>query len=117
VFEELLQRQAGVIHLRQATDHGLSPQTVHRRARDGTWQRLHPAVYLVGGHRLTDEARVRAAWLWAGEGSVVSGPAAAYWHAMLARARAVIELTTPRRCKPARRRAFEYGGVTSTPSI
>lgn len=55
-------------------------------------------VYLVGGHRLTDEARVRAASLWAGaEHVVVTGPAAAFWHGMLDRVPAVVEVTLPRR--------------------
>ena len=99
-LEDVLRRQGGVVTLRQAVTLGMSPQTVHRRARDGRWRRLYPAVYLVGGHRLTDETRVRAAWLWAGDEAVVSGPAAAFWHGMLDRAPTDIELTVPRRCKP-----------------
>lgn len=99
-LEHLLRRQAGVVTLRQAVGLGMSQQTVHRRARDGAWQRLYPAVYLVGGHRLTDEARVRAAWLWAGDSAVVSGPAAAFWHGMLDRAPQEVELTVPGRCRP-----------------
>ena len=99
-LEHLLRRQGGVIALRQAVAQGLSAQTVQRRAREAGWQRLHPAVYLVGGHRLTDEAWVRAAWLWAGEEATVSGAAAAYWHGMLDRAPLEIELTVGRRCKP-----------------
>jgi Uncharacterized protein conserved in bacteria len=75
----------------------MSAATVQRRAREGEWERLHPAVYLVGGHRLSDEAKVRAAWLWAGgEPVAVTGAAAAFWHGMLARAPAEIELTVPR---------------------
>ena len=62
--------------------------------------RLHPAVYLLAGHRLTDEVRVRAASLWAGEGAVVSGPAAAYWHGMLDRPPRTVELTIPRGSSP-----------------
>jgi hypothetical protein len=65
-FDRLVVRQAGVVTLRQAVECGVSAATVQRRARQGSWERLHPAVYLVGGHRLTDEARVRAAALWAG---------------------------------------------------
>ena len=78
----------------------MSAATVQRRAREGAWQRLHPAVYLLAGHRLTDEAWVRAAWLWAGEEAVVSGPAAAYWHGMLDRAPPIIDITVPRRRSP-----------------
>jgi hypothetical protein len=54
----------------------------------------------VGGHRLTDEVRVRAAWLWAGDAAAVSGPAAAYWHGLLERAPVDIELTVPHCRKP-----------------
>jgi very-short-patch-repair endonuclease len=99
-LEHLLRSQGGVIALRQAVASGMSAQTVQRRAREGGWQRLHPAIYLVGGHRLTAEARVRAAWLWAGEEAAVSGAAAAYWHGMLDRAPSEVELTVPGRCKP-----------------
>jgi hypothetical protein len=86
-LERLLERQAGVVTLGQAVECGLSADTVHRRTRDGRWTRLHPSVYLVGGHRLTGEARLWAAWLCAGDRSTVSGPAAAFRHGMLPRRR------------------------------
>ncbi len=62
-FEHLVARQAGVVSLPQAVAAGISPATVQRRVRQGRWTRLHPGIYLVGGHRHTDEARIRAAWL------------------------------------------------------
>ncbi len=96
-LDRLLRRQCGVIALRQALTSGVSAATVQRRVREGSWERLHPAVYLVGGHRLTAEARVRAAWLWAGEEAAVSGPAAAFWHGLLDRPPDEIEVTVPRR--------------------
>ena len=99
-LDDLVRRQGGVVALRQAVVLGMSAATVQRRTREGTWERLHPAVYLVGGHRLTDEARVRAAWLWAGEKSVISGPAAAYWHGMVDRAPRVVEVTVPAATAP-----------------
>ena len=43
-----------------------------------------PRVFLVAGHPQTDAARVRAAALWVGTSGAVSGPAAAWWHGMLA---------------------------------
>lgn len=95
--DDLLLHQNGVLTRAQAIDHGLSARTVARRVATGAWRCLHPGVYLVGGHRLTDEAAVRAAWLWAGDRSVVSGPAAAYWHGLLRRSPTVVELTLPRR--------------------
>jgi very-short-patch-repair endonuclease len=54
----------------------------------------------VGGHRYTDEARIRAVALWAGPQGVITGPAAAYWHRMLERAPAFVDLTVPAGCKP-----------------
>jgi very-short-patch-repair endonuclease len=97
VLERVLVRQAGVITLAQARDCGISADTVRRRVRAGAWRQLHPCVYLAGGHRLTAEARVRAAWLWVrAAGAVVSGPAAAFWHGMLDEAPAAVELTLPR---------------------
>ena len=94
-LERLLERQAGVVTLAQAVNCGLSADTVRRRARDGRWTRLHPSVYLVGGHRITGEARTWAAWLWAGERSTVCGPAAAFRHGMLARPPDVVDVTLP----------------------
>lgn len=96
-MERVLVRQAGVVTLAQARACGISADTVRRRVRAGAWRELHPCVYLVGGHRLTDEARVRAASMWARAArAVVTGPAAAYWHGMLDRAPAAVELTVPR---------------------
>ncbi|MGD9528259.1 MAG: type IV toxin-antitoxin system AbiEi family antitoxin domain-containing protein, partial [Pseudonocardia sp.] len=79
-FEQIVARQAGVVAVRQAGACGLSSATMQRRVRDGRWRRLHPGVHLVGGHRLGPEARVWAAWLWAGDRAAVSGPSAAYLH-------------------------------------
>ena len=95
---DLVCRQGGVLALRQAVARGMSAA---KRAREGAWRRLHPAVYLLAGHRLTDEARVRAAWGWAGEGAVVSGPAAAYWHGMLEKVTADRRAHGPARELPA----------------
>ena len=95
VFEELVARQDGVVSLAQAAACGYSADRVQRRVREGRWRRLHPGVVLVGGHRLTDKARVRAAWLWAGERAVIAGPAAARWHAMLTRAPTIVDMTMP----------------------
>ncbi len=90
-------RQAGVVSLSQAAALGYSADRVRRRVREGRWRRLHPGVVLVGGHRLTDEGRMQAASLWAGETAVVCGAAAAHWHGMLARAPAVVDLALPAR--------------------
>jgi very-short-patch-repair endonuclease len=99
-FERLVAGQAGVVSLAQAVAAGMSPDTVQRRVRQGRWTRLHPGIYLVGGHRHTPEARIRAAWLWGGPYTVVTGPAAAYWHRMLDRAPAIVELSVPAQSSP-----------------
>jgi very-short-patch-repair endonuclease len=99
-FEQLVARQAGVVSLAQAVAAGLSPATAQRRVRQGRWSRLHPRIYLVGGHRPTPEARIRAAWLWAGHDGIVTGPAAAHWHRMLDEAPAIIDVTVPAGTKP-----------------
>ena len=93
----LLRRQDGLVTCRQAEDHGLAARTLRRRAEEDGWLRMAPRVYLTGGHRVTDRARIRAAGLWAGTDAAVSGPAAAWWHGMLADAPREITVTVPRR--------------------
>ncbi|HZG92922.1 MAG TPA: type IV toxin-antitoxin system AbiEi family antitoxin domain-containing protein, partial [Pseudonocardia sp.] len=102
-LERVLERQAGVVSLAQAVAAGMSADVVRRRAAAGRWTRLHPGIYLAGGHRLSDAARVWAAWLWAGAPVTVSGTAAAFCHGMLARPGPDVELTVPRsRSRPSR---------------
>jgi very-short-patch-repair endonuclease len=103
-LDALLLRQAGVVTLQQAVAAGMSARTVQRRVASGAWRALHPRVYLAGGHRLTDEARIRAAALWCGDHATVSGVAAAYWHGMIPRAAGLVDVTLPRsvRLEPGR---------------
>ncbi len=96
-IERLLASQAGVISREQAVGAGLTRAAVDHRLRLRRWSPLHPSVYLVAGHRHDDEARVRAAQLWAGGGAVLSGAAAAWWHGMLDAPPATLGLTVPRR--------------------
>ncbi|MGQ0575307.1 MAG: endonuclease domain-containing protein [Pseudonocardia sp.] len=100
----LLVRQAGVVSRAQAISAGLSADAVDHRLRTRRWRPLHPGVYLAAGHRLDDEARVRAALLWAGEGAALSGVAAAWWHGMGPGAPAVVGIIVPRRRRPRPRR-------------
>jgi very-short-patch-repair endonuclease len=92
----LLRRQDGLVTSEQAEQHGLPARTLRRRTRTDGWSHVAPRVYLAGGHRLTERARVRAAGLWAGGDAAVSGPAAAWWHGMLAVAPEEIVVTVPR---------------------
>jgi len=95
-----LRRQAGVITRDQARAAGLAADAIDRRLAARQWVPLHPRVYLDGSHRLTDEARVRAALLWAGEGAVLSGPAAAWWHGLVPALAGPVAVTVPRRRGP-----------------
>lgn len=100
-LEPLLARQAGVISREQAMRAGLDAATVDRLVRTRRWQPLHPRVYLVRGYPAGDEALARAAVLWAGEGAVLSGAAAAWWHGLLAEAPRTLVVTASAR-RPAR---------------
>jgi hypothetical protein len=94
-IDSLLDRQAGVISRRQALAAGLTGAAVDHRLRTRRWRPLHPRVYLVRGHCHDDEVRARAAVLWAGDGAVLSGSAAAWWHGLLADAPVTLGLTAP----------------------
>lgn len=43
MLDDLLRRQAGLVAVRQAQAHGVSPRTLQRRAAEAGWERLHPA--------------------------------------------------------------------------
>ncbi len=99
-LDTILVRQAGVVSREQALAAGLSPDAVDHRLRLRRWRPLHPRVYLAAGHRLDDEARIRAALLWAGDDAVLSGVAAAWWFGMAEEAPATIGLTVGRDRRP-----------------
>lgn len=92
----VLAQQAGVISRDQAIGAGLSRDTIDHRVRARRWKPLHPCVYLVAGHRLDDEVRLRAALLWAGDGAVLSGRAAAWWFGLVSDCPSTVGVTVPR---------------------
>jgi hypothetical protein len=92
----LLDRQAGVVSRAQALAAGLAPREIDRLLARRRWRPVHPRVYLAAGRPLSDDARIRAAALWAGDGAVVVGAAALWWHG-LGRAPATVGLAVPRR--------------------
>jgi hypothetical protein len=101
VLDLLLARQAGVISREQALRAGLGPAAVDRLVRTRRWRPLHPRVYLVSGYRAGPAGRAWAAVLWAGEGAVLSGAAAAWWHGLLAAPPRTLAVIAPTR-RPAR---------------
>jgi very-short-patch-repair endonuclease len=99
-IDSILVRQAGVIGRDQALRAGLSRAAVDHRLRLRRWRPLHPRVYLASGHRYDDEVRIRAAALWAGDGAVLCGVAAAWWHGFADRPPATVAVTVPRQRHP-----------------
>lgn len=96
----LLARQAGVISRDQALSAGLSRDVIDHRLRLRRWRPLHPRVYLVAGHRMDDEVKVRAALLWAGDDAALCGLAAAWWLDMVERPPAAPKVTVGRDKRP-----------------
>jgi hypothetical protein len=96
-LDVLLARQAGVISRDQALRAGLGAAAVDRLVRTRRWRPLHPRVYLASGYGAGDEARARAAVLWAGDGAVLSGAAAAWWHGLLGAAPSTLGVSAPAR--------------------
>jgi hypothetical protein len=96
----LIARQAGVISRDQALRAGLSAAAVDHLLRTRRWRPLHPCVYRVPGHGPEDEARVRAALLWAGAGAVLCGVTAAWWLGLRAVPPPTLRLSAPVRRPP-----------------
>jgi hypothetical protein len=103
-IEAILRRQAGVVSRAQARSAGTTAREIDRLVARRQWLPVHPRVYLASTYRFTDEARVRAAMLWAGEGAVLGGLAALWWHGLLPVLTATVTVTVPRRCPDPRPR-------------
>jgi very-short-patch-repair endonuclease len=80
-MRELLDTQRDVITSKQALGCGLTARAIDYRLRvGGPWQRLLPGVYLTHRGTVTPDQREVAALLYAGEGSVITGPTAVRRH-------------------------------------
>ena len=97
---ELVAAQGGLLTRAQALQHGLSPDAVDRRLAARHWVPVQPRVYRDTRHPVTEELRVRAVVLWAGEGAVLTGAAAAWWWGLLDAAPETVTVTVPRRRAP-----------------
>jgi hypothetical protein len=86
-----------VISRDQALRAGFGPGEVDRLLARRRWRPLHPRVYLATAGPPGDEARVRAAVLWAGGGAVLVGVAAAWWHGLVERPPPVVGVAVPGR--------------------
>ena len=80
-LERILRDQHHVIGRRQALTCGMPHATVERAiAPGGKWQKILPGVYSVTTGKPTPEQRLVSALLYAGDGSVITGPAAIRLH-------------------------------------
>lgn len=80
-LSHLLLDQFGVVSRRQALDCGLSRGRVdHLTQPGGRWQRILSGVYAATTGTVTTDQRGMAALLYAGPGSLVTGPAAVRRH-------------------------------------
>src|ERR1700761_3225297 len=79
----LIHRQQGVLSSRQAAALGLAHETLRQRVLRGIWQRLLPAVYALQCGPPTWQQWLIAALVYAGEGSMLTGPAALAEHGLL----------------------------------
>jgi hypothetical protein len=96
-IEILLRRQAGVVSRAQAMRAGPTAVHIDRLVARRRWVPLLPRVYRASEHRLTDEVRLRAAVLWAGDGAMPGGRAALWWHGLLPVLPDTVALTVPGR--------------------
>jgi len=92
----LIARQDGLITRKQARDLDLSDQVIRGFRQRGEWLTLLPWVFRAVEARPTADQRIRAASLWAGEPSCVSGIAAAAWWRMIDEPPLAVQLTVPR---------------------
>jgi len=111
----LLLKQNGVITRGQARDCGMSRHALEHRVRvGGPWQPLLPGVYMTNTGTPTGLERLQAALLYAGPGSVITGPAALALHHIRARQILVVDVLIPRERK---RRSLDFVRVHRTSRI
>jgi len=90
-------RQHWVLSREQAIRDGMTGGSISRALKNGQWRRIYPGVYLVNQAPLTWKARLMAAILWAGPGSVASHRSAAALLGLKHGNKDLVEISTPRR--------------------
>ena len=94
--EWLLTIQRGVLGREQVLSLGMTAKALRYRIRPGgPWQRLLPGVYLTVTGEPTDAQREMAALLYAGQASIITGPAALRRHQIRGPATAVVDVLVP----------------------
>jgi hypothetical protein len=93
---QLLYRQLGVIARHQALAIGITAGSLrHRLGLGGSWRSLMPGVYLAATGTPTPIQQQMAAMLYAGHGSVITGPAALKQHHIRGPATELIDVLIP----------------------
>lgn len=95
-LRRLLAVQDGIVTLKQTTACGLSRSAVARRCASGEWVTVGPGVFHAVDHRLTPQARIRAAVWGCGRRAALCGPAAAFWRGQLPSAPSTVHVNVPR---------------------
>src|SRR5579875_1590833 len=95
-LNHILGEQHFVISRAQASACGMSRRTLQWRiARSGSWQRLLAGVYLAVTGTVTQEQREIAALLYAGRGSLITGPTAVRRHRLRSPGPDVVDVLIP----------------------
>ena len=76
---ELLARQGAVLARRQVLSNGMTAGQIRAGLSSSRRSIVHPGIYRSTDDRVSTASRVRAAGLSAGDHSVLSGLAAAWW--------------------------------------
>jgi Transcriptional regulator, AbiEi antitoxin/Protein of unknown function (DUF559) len=93
----LATRQHGVVSRAQLESLGISRSAISRWVAVGRLHRIHPGVYSVGHSALSLDARLQAAWLYAGSGAAFSHTTAAWLWRVIDDEPKRIHLTVPGR--------------------
>lgn len=81
-LRDLLDRQSDVVTVAQLVSCGFPRTVAFRRAREGRWRQLLPAVMLTAPTAPTRTQLQIAAWLYGGPASAIDGADACRWHGM-----------------------------------
>ncbi len=109
---DLLAKQLNVVARRQLLRLGMTDRMLHARVREsGQWQILLPGVYLTVTGTPTLNQKEMAAQLYAGPGSVITGPMALFHYSIRPPSLAVIHVLVPAR---RRRRSISFVQVQRT---
>jgi hypothetical protein len=95
-LDEILDRQLNVIARHQALAAGMTGNALrHRLRRGGPWRSLLPGVYIAETGTPTLIQQEMAAMLYAGKGSVITGPAALRHHNIRGASAELIDVLMP----------------------